>query len=35
MRVSLLSYKMPELGGNKTGMFAKLPRHDENHDKRY
>lgn len=35
MRVSLLSYKMPELSGTTTGCFAKVPRHDENQDKRF
>ena len=27
MRFSLLSYKMPELGGPNHGCFAKLPKH--------
>lgn len=35
MRVSVLSYKMPELSGTKYGVFSKLPRHDQLHDKRY
>lgn len=35
MRISLLSYQMPELGGQTSGVFSKIPRHDSNHDKRY
>jgi hypothetical protein len=34
MRVSLLSYKMPELEENKTGVFAKIPRHNPDYNKR-
>lgn len=35
MRVSLLSYKMPELSGTENGVFSKIPRHEKTHDKRY
>jgi hypothetical protein len=35
MRVSLLSYKMPELKGTQTGVFSKIPRHEATHDQRY
>ncbi len=35
MRVSLLSYKMPEVGGTQYGVFSKIPRHDLNEYKRY
>jgi len=34
MRVSLLSYKMPELSGPYNGCFGKVPRHDESQDRR-
>lgn len=34
MRVSLLSYKMPEVSGTQTGVFSKIPRHEPTHDKR-
>jgi len=34
MRVSLLSYKMPEVKGTDTGVFSKIPRHHATHDKR-
>jgi hypothetical protein len=35
MRVSLLSYKMPEVGGTQHGVFSKIPRHDLYEYKRY
>jgi hypothetical protein len=35
MRVSMLSYKMPELNGPKYGCFAKLPRHPPSEGQRY
>ena len=35
MRVSLLSYKMPELKGTQQGVFSKIPRHESTDDKRY
>ena len=35
MRVSVLSYKMPELHGTKYGCFAKLPRHPLEEGRRY
>jgi hypothetical protein len=35
MRVSLLSYKMPEVSGTEHGVFSKIPRHEKTHDKRY
>lgn len=35
MRVSLLSYNMPELKGTQTGVFSKIPRHEVTHDQRY
>jgi hypothetical protein len=35
MRVSLLSYNMPELKGTQTGVFSKIPRHELTHDQRY
>ena len=35
MRVSLLSYNMPELKGTQTGVFSKIPRHQVTHDQRY
>ena len=35
MRVSILSYKMPELYGTKYGCFAKLPRHPPEEGRRY
>lgn len=34
MRTSLLSYKMPEISGPKTGTFAKIPEHAESFFKR-
>jgi hypothetical protein len=34
MRVSLLSYKMPELEGPNYGVFSKVPRHEKTFDKR-
>jgi hypothetical protein len=34
MRVSLLSYKMPELDGPNHGVFSKVPRHEKTFDKR-
>lgn len=35
MKVSLLSYKHPEIKGPKTGVFSKIPHHSEDYDKRY
>lgn len=35
MRVSVLSYKMPELTGTKYGCFSKLPRHSPDEGRRY
>ncbi|MCQ2818316.1 MAG: hypothetical protein MJ252_13700 [archaeon] len=35
MRVSVLSYKMPELPGQKTGFFAPIPHHGPEEGKRY
>ena len=35
MRVSLLSYKMPEISGPKTGCFAKIPHHFADEGRRY
>lgn len=35
MRKSVLSYKMPELGGPTSGIFSKIPHHELSHDKRY
>lgn len=34
MKVSLLSYKYPQLDGPKTGVFAKIAHHDANHNER-
>ncbi len=34
MKVSLLSYKYPEIEGPKTGVFAKIPQHPESHNQR-
>ena len=35
MRVSMLSYKMPELGGPQTGCFSKMPKHSTSEGQRY
>lgn len=35
MKVSLLSYKYPEIKGSKAGVFAKIPHHCDDYDKRY
>jgi len=35
MRISLLSYKMPEMKGAEYGTFAKIPRHHPDYNKRY
>lgn len=35
MKVSLLSYKHPEIKGPRTGVFAKIPHHLETYEKRY
>lgn len=35
MKVSLLSYKYPEIKGNKNGVFAKIPHHSDEWNKRY
>ena len=35
MRVSMLSYKMPELNGPNYGCFSKLPRHPPSEGQRY
>lgn len=35
MKVSLLSYKHPEIKGPKTGVFAKIPHHSDDYDRRY
>ncbi len=34
MRISLLSYKMPEINGPEHGVFSKIPRHHPDHNKR-
>lgn len=34
MRVSLLGYKMPEMNGPEQGVFSKIPRHDQNYNRR-
>lgn len=34
MRVSLLSYRMPEVDGSTNGVFSKIPRHEPTYDKR-
>ena len=34
MKVSLLSYKYPELDGAKTGVFSKIPQHGKNWNER-
>ncbi len=35
MKVSLLSYKHPEIKGPRTGVFAKIPHHLDSYEKRY
>ena len=34
-KISLLSYKTPDIPGPKTGVFSHVPHHPQNYDKRY
>jgi hypothetical protein len=35
MRISMLSYKMPEKNSAEYGVFAKIPRHPPDYNKRW